>query len=49
MLNSDIHIGHSRPDRFAFTPVTPRYVRLYMTQRATILGDSLYSFDIYAK
>jgi beta-glucosidase len=41
--------GSGGLEQFTFPPVTARYVRLYMLQRATQFGDSLYSFDIYAK
>jgi beta-glucosidase len=30
-------------------PVTARYVRLFMIHRATQFGDSIWSFDVYAK
>jgi beta-glucosidase len=39
--------GKGGIEEFSFTPVKARYVRLYMTARATKFGSSLYSFDIY--
>jgi beta-glucosidase len=36
-------------DNFRFAPVTARYVRLFLIKRGTQFGDSLYSFDLYAK
>ena len=41
--------GVGRYETLKFSAVKARYVRLFVTQRGTEYGDSLYSFDVYPK
>ena len=40
--------GTGDPETIKFTPAAARFVRLYVTKRATKFGVSLFSFEVYA-